>query len=69
MAATIITLIGQLVPVVTNLILSFKHANGTVTIAVLIGDAEAANSLNATSIAAFQAQLGTAIPAATKPAA
>lgn len=65
MAAGIITLVAQLVPTVTNLILSFRHSNGTQTLAVLIGDAEAANELNAQNLLAFQAQLGTAIPAAT----
>jgi hypothetical protein len=70
-AASIISLISTLAPTVTNLILSFRHENGTQTVAVLISDAEAANAINAQAIAAFQASLGTAIPAAkteTKPA-
>ena len=58
----IIQLIASLAPTVTNLILSFRHPDGTTTVAVLLSDAEAANVMNAQNIAQFQALLGTAVP-------
>ena len=67
MIASIVTLISALAPTVTNLILHFVHPDGTTTIVALIGAADASNTLNAQNIAAFQAALGTAVPA--KPAA
>lgn len=63
MVPTIITLIAQLAPVVTNLILQFKHQDGSTTVVVLLGQADAANTVNATNIAQFQALLNTATPA------
>lgn len=63
MVPTIITLIAQLAPVVTNLILQFKHQDGSTTVVVLLGQADAANTVNAKNIAEFQALLNTATPA------
>ncbi len=70
MIAGIITLISTLAPLVTNIILHFQHPDGTSTLVVLVGKAEADNAMNAANIAAFQAQLGTAIgsPTPVKPA-
>jgi hypothetical protein len=62
MIASVITLISALAPTVSNLILHFVHPDGTTTIVALIGAADAANTMNATNIAAFQALLGTAVP-------
>jgi hypothetical protein len=66
MIASVISLITALAPTVTNLILHFVHPDGTTTIVVLLGQADAANTLNATNIAAFQAVLGTAIATPAK---
>lgn len=57
----IVALIAQLAPVVTNLILQFRHPDGTTTVVVLLSAADAANTVNATQIAQFQALLGTAV--------
>jgi hypothetical protein len=61
MVTSIITLISALAPTVTNLILHFTHPDGTSSIIVLLGKAEADNAVNAQNIAAFQAILGTAV--------
>ena len=68
MVTSIISLISALAPTVTNLILHFVHPDGTTTIVALLGQADAANTVNAQNIAAFQAALGTAIPATPKAA-
>lgn len=69
MIAGIITLISTLAPIVDNIILHFQHPDGTTTALVLVGKAQAANAMNAETIAAFQAELGTAsAPAPAKPA-
>lgn len=62
MIASIVTLIATLAPLATNLILHFTHPDGTTSIVVLVGKAESDNAMNAANIAAFQAQLGTALP-------
>ena len=59
----IVTLISTLAPLATNLILHFIHPDGTTSIVALVAKAETDNVMNATNIAAFQAQLGTAVPA------
>ena len=63
-AASIISLIAELAPTVQNLILHFKHSDGTTTLVALISDAKTQNDLNATQIQAFLDKLGTA-PAKT----
>lgn len=62
MIASIVTLISTLAPLATNLVLHFTHPDGTSSILVLVGKNETDNAMNATNIAAFQAQLGTAVP-------